>query len=233
MKWNSRLMETWEWNAPIVNEKQKQKVASRVASFVKEGDVIGVGSGSTSYMALQAIARRVKEEHLNIQAIPTSQEMMWFCIQAEIPVTTLEVQIPDWSFDGADEVDPDHNLIKGRGGAMFKEKLMIMASPRTYIMVDRSKIVSTLGLNFPVPVEVFPSAIRVVEREMEYLSPSSVHLRTGNGKDGPVITENGNLILDVWFRDIPISLEKDIKAIPGVVESGLFMGYKNIGIVHD
>lgn len=216
-----------------MHEEQKLRIATRIASLVQAGDIIGVGSGSTSYLALQAIARRVHEEHLPIQAIPTSMEMRLFCIQADIPVTTLDMHSPDWSFDGADEVDPDHNLIKGRGGAMFKEKLLIMASPKAYIMIDRSKMVTTLGLNVPVPIEIFPAALHIVEQELSYLSPSDIILRTGKGKDGPVITENGNLILDVWFRDIPISLEKDIKAIPGVLESGLFIGYKHIEIIHD
>lgn len=109
-------MDNLKWNTPILHEEQKLRIATRIASLVQAGDIIGVGSGSTSYLALQAIARRVHEEHLPIQAIPTSMEMRLFCIQTDIPVTTLDMHSPDWSFDGADEVDPDHNLIKGRGG---------------------------------------------------------------------------------------------------------------------
>jgi len=233
MKWNSRIVETLAWNTTIKNKKQKQIVASRIASLVKDGDVIGVGSGSTSYLALMAIARRVKEEQLQIKAIPTSLEILLFCIQENIPVTTLDNHVPEWCFDGADEVDPSNNLIKGRGGAMFKEKLLIRACPKAFIMVDRSKIVSALGTNFPIPVEVFPTALPVVEKEMGKLSPSEISLRTGKGKDGPVITENGNLIMDVWFKDISPDLEKNIKSITGVIESGLFWGYQNIELVHD
>ena len=125
----------------------------------------------------------------------------------------------------ADEVDPDHNLIKGRGGALFKEKLLICSSSRTFILVDESRQVSFLGSRFPVPIEVFPMALPYVEREVLTMGALRTELRLAKGKDGPVITENGNLILDAWFGNIHSSLEQEIKSITGVVENGLFMGY--------
>ena len=135
------------------------------------------------------------------------------------------IRLTDWTFDGADEVDPDRNLIKGRGGALFKEKLLISSSNRTFILVDESKQVSFLGSRFPVPVEVFPMAFPYVEREIRAMGASRTQLRPAKGKDGPVITESGNLILDAWFSNIHSSLEKEIKSVTGVIENGLFMGY--------
>lgn len=152
------------------------------------------------------------------------------CIQLGIPQTTLLDKKPDWTFDGADEVDPEQSLIKGRGGAMFKEKLLIRNSTETYIIIDESKFVSQLGSKFPVPVEVFPTSLLYAEKELIALGARDVSLRMAKGKDGPVITENGNFILDAWFDSIESSLERDIKSITGVIESGLFIGY-NVEII--
>jgi ribose 5-phosphate isomerase A len=139
-------------------------------------------------------------------------------------VGTLLQYCPDWSFDGADEVDGERNMIKGRGGAMFLEKIVMQASPRNYILVDQSKLVARLGEKFAIPVEVLPMALRVVERELSRLGTTEQALRLAVKKDGPEITEHGNLILDVRFPQIGKSLERDLAAIPGVIESGLFMG---------
>lgn len=220
------LISTLEWSGTITNRNGKEKVAQVIAAKVKDGDVLGVGSGSTVYMALLAIAERIKTEKLNILAIPTSLEISMFCSKLGIPLTTMFEHTPHWLFDGADEVDPNNSLIKGRGGAMFKEKLLISASPLSYIIVDDSKMVSRIGTNFPVPVEVFPQALLHVEAELKKLGANSIKLRPAVGKDGPIITENNNLILDCYFDEVPDSLERDIKSITGVIESGLFMGYK-------
>ena len=148
-----------------------------------------------------------------------------FCSKLGVPLTTLYENKPDWLFDGADEVDPNNSLIKGRGGAMFKEKLLISSSEVSYIIVDDSKMVTKLGSNFPVPVEVFPQALLYVEKELQQLGANDILLRPAKGKDGPVITENGNMILDCKFDEIGNSMERDIKSITGVIESGLFIGY--------
>ncbi|WP_280744894.1 MULTISPECIES: ribose 5-phosphate isomerase A [unclassified Parabacteroides] len=226
MKWEKNIIDSFPWSKEISRRDEKEKVAAKIAGMVKDGDVIGVGSGSTSYLALLAIAQRVKGEGLHIKAIPTSQEITMTCAQLGIPVTSLMEYQPDWAFDGADEVDPNHSLIKGRGGAMFKEKLLINSSPRNYILTDSSKMVSRLGMKFPVPVEVFPQALTYVGKALEELSPREIKLRMAEGKDGPIITENGNLILDVWFDAIPDTTETALKSITGVIESGLFIGYQ-------
>lgn len=225
MNWNNDIATTLPWTKEIKNREQKEKVAQKIADRVKDGDVIGVGSGSTSFLAIQAISKRVQEQQLRIVTIPTSYEVSLTCSIVGLPTTTLLHAKPDWAFDGADEVDQDKNLIKGRGGAMFAEKLVIKSSPETYILVDSSKFVTQLGNTFPVPIEVDPRAVHLVEKELTKLDARKVKLRSAIAKDGPVITEAGNIILDVHFTHIETSLEKDIKLIPGVIESGLFMGY--------
>lgn len=190
----------------------------------------GFGSGSTSYLATIAIAEKIKNNNINILAIPTSLEIKMLCSYLGIATTTLIEKKPDWCFDGADEVDENKWLIKGRGGAMFKEKLNIVNSPITYILVDESKKVNKLGSKFKVPVECFPNAINYVKSELIKLNGTEIELRKAIGKDGPCITENGNFILDVKFDNITQDLEEKIKSITGVIESGLFINY-NIEVV--
>ncbi|MDB5001999.1 MAG: ribose-5-phosphate isomerase [Mucilaginibacter sp.] len=225
MNWNSDIIKNLSWAGTINNRAGKQKVADQIVSKIKDGDVIGIGSGSTVYLTLFAIAEKIKAEKLNILAIPTSIEISTACSKLGIPLTSLYEHKPDWCFDGADEVDPAHNLIKGRGGALFKEKLLISSSPLNYIIVDDTKLVDKLGTKFPVPVEVFPSALLHVEEGLKAVGANSIVLRLAGGKDGPVITENGNLLLDVHFDNIYNELELKIKAITGVIESGLFINY--------
>lgn len=225
MIWKNKIATTLQWAREISNKEQKEAVARKVAERVKNGDVIGVGSGSTSFLALQAISEKVKNENLNVLAIPTSHEVSLTCSILGIPTSTLLNARPDWSFDGADEVDPHKNLIKGRGGAMFAEKIVMKSSPENYILVDQSKFVANLGEKFAVPIEVDPRAVNLVEEELLKLDATDISLRLAVSKDGPVITETGNIILDVRFKEITTAFEKEIKSIPGVVESGLFINY--------
>ncbi len=225
MKWSNNIITGLSWSTTITNREAKEKVAKEVANQAINGQVIGAGSGSTVYLALFALAERIQKEGLQIQVIPGSMEISMTCIQLGIPQTTLWAHKPDWTFDGADEVDTSLHLIKGRGGAMFKEKLLICNSAKTFILIDESKLVERLGVHFPIPIEVFPPALTYVEEQIKKLNAAEVTLRLAKGKDGPVLTENGNFILDARFNGIPLSLEKDIKSITGVMESGLFIGY--------
>jgi len=225
MNWQSDIIKNLSWSDTIINREAKQKVALQIAAKVRDGDVIGVGSGSTSFLALVAIAERVKAEKLNIKAIATSIELSMACSHLGVPLTTLFENRPDWLFDGADEVDPKRSLIKGRGGAMFKEKLMMASSLKNYIIIDESKLVDKLCTNFPVPIEIFPQALLHVEERLIALGATSILLRPAKGKDGPVITENGNLVVDAKFDNVPDDLEIKIKSITGVIESGLFIGF--------
>lgn len=230
MNWDIKEKYT-NWNSEITNIEQKKKVAQKIADLVKDGDVIGFGSGSTSFLAVKEISEKIKKEHIKIIAIPTSYEIKLLCNSLDIPTTSIMEKKPDWSFDGADEVDSNHWLIKGRGAAMFKEKLNIVNSEKVYILVDDSKFVNKLGEKFKVPVECYPETVNHVKEQLYKMDAVECELRTGKGKDGPIITENNNFILDVKFKDIDVELEKKIKLIVGVVETGLFIGYPNIEII--
>ena len=231
MNWGEDILTKVEFN-DINQREEKERIARKITEKVKDGQVIGFGSGSTSYLTVIEIAKKIKEENINIIAIPTSLEIKMLCARLEILTASIMEMKPDWSFDGADEVDNNNWMLKGRGGAMFKEKLNIANSPITYILIDRSKRVEKLGSKFKVPVECFPEAINYVNEELVKLGGKEIELRKAMGKDGPILTENNNVILDVKFEEITKELEKDIKAIPGVIESGLFIDY-NVEIVSE
>ena len=232
MDWNEQMMCNIEWNEEIQNRELKEKLALKIAQIVREGEVIGFGSGSTSFLAVCAIADRIKKENIKITAIPTSHEIKMLCAKFNIPTATLLEKKPDWCFDGADEVDKNSWMIKGRGAAMFQEKLNIVNSKKTYILVDNSKFVSYLGEKHSIPIECYPNSICFVKEELYKLGAKEILLRKAKGKDGPIITENGNFILDAKFDDIKENLEKRLKQIIGVIETGLFIGY-NVEILSE
>lgn len=206
----------------ISRKEEKIKLGKKIAERVKDGQTIGFGSGSTSYLTAIEIGKKVEKEHLHIIAIPTSKEIENVCKQYKIQIGNLVENKIDWAFDGADEVDPDNNMMKGMGAAMFKEKLNILNSPINYILIDQTKFVKELGEKHPVPVEVFPQALEYVSRKLEELGATETIFRG--------MTENQNAILDVRFEKIDNKLEAKIKNITGVIESGLFMGY-NVEII--
>lgn len=224
MEWNKNILSKIDFE-DIKNEEEKKDVAEKIANKIKDGDIIGFGSGSTAYLTIQAIAEKMQKENIKITAIPTSYEVELLCNFLNIPTTTLQNAKPDWSFDGADEVNKDNWMIKGRGGAMFREKLNIANSTITYILVDKTKLVKKIGENFAIPVECYPGTLNYVKEELLILGAKSVEIRKAEKKDGPIITESGNIILDARFDEISEHLEKDIKSITGVIESGLFIGY--------
>ncbi|HPQ51506.1 MAG: ribose 5-phosphate isomerase A [Alphaproteobacteria bacterium] len=225
MLWTNPLSKKLPDYGQIANLEEKTSVARKLAGEVKDGQVIGVGSGSTSFLALQEIARAANEKNYRCRFIPSSREIHMTCLALGLSVASLLDARPDWYFDGADEVDKDGNLIKGRGGAMTREKMVMVASPKTFILVDKSKFVDKLGMNFPVPVEVNQESANYVEEELLKLGATDTKVRPAKGKDGAIVTESGHFILDARFADIGASLEKDIKSITGVIESGLFWGY--------
>lgn len=211
----------------ISNYEDKLKVARNLAAGVESGQVIGAGSGSTAFVAIHAIAERVSAGEIDsVTLIPTSIEVQLTIASLGLRVGDLAADTPHWLFDGADEVDPAGNLIKGRGGALFREKILFRATEDRRVLVDQSKHVEHLGSRFAVPVEVEPIALPVVAPELEKLFPTEIEIRKAAGKDGPVVTELGNLIVDCRFDGIAPDLEASIKSITGVVESGLFQGYQ-------
>lgn len=224
-------MKEFDWENNIENKEEKLKLAIKIASRVKNNEIIGFGSGTTSYLAVKEIAKKVKEENLKIKAIPTSKIIEDLCKELEIEVTTLDKEKPDWCFDGADEVDKNNWLIKGMGAALYKEKLNIKASNENYILVDETKFVDKLGSKHPVPIECDYELIESIKLKLLELGAKKVELKMSNN-DGnkPLITDNGKVILHAWFDEIYEGLEGKIRNIEGVLESGLFIGY-NIIIV--
>jgi ribose 5-phosphate isomerase A len=217
----------------------KQQVGKAAADRVQSGSIVGLGTGSTTAFAIQYLGDRIKSGELtNIKGIPTSFQASVLAKQYGIPLTTLdEVDRIHIAIDGADEVDPQKNLIKGGGAAHTREKVVDSLAELFIVVVDQSKIVTALGSTFPVPVEVLPMAISPVTRALEKLG-GKPELRMGVKKDGPVITDQGNMVLDVTFASIPnpAELEKILNNIPGVLENGIFVGVTDIvliGEIHD
>jgi ribose 5-phosphate isomerase A len=214
----------------------KQQVGKAAADRVQSGSIIGLGTGSTTAFAIQFLGDRLKSGELsNIKGIPTSFQASVLAKQYGIPLTTLdEIDRIDIAIDGADEVDPQKNLIKGGGAAHTREKIVDSLAQEFIVVVDRSKLVDRLGSTFPLPVEVLPMAIAPVMKAIEALG-GKPELRMGIKKDGPVITDQGNMILDVNFGAIanPADLEVTLNNIPGVLENGLFIGVADVILVGD
>lgn len=213
------------WPANVTNIEDKLAAAERIAAKVSDGAMIGVGSGSATYMALWAIGKRVERESLSIRIATTSYETQTAADTLGIPTVPLGSVQPQWGVDGADEVDPQGRLIKGRGGAMFMEKILWTTCQRMYLAIDPTKHVERLGQGFPIPIEVDRHAVELVGRALDGQGCARWSLRLAGGKDGPVVTEWGNLVIDAWFDPIPHGLHAQLKALPGVIETGLFEGF--------
>jgi len=202
----------------------KKLVGHEAAKLVNDGDVVGLGTGSTTHYFIEELGERIKKEELKIMGIPTSYQSFFLAQKSGIPLTTLEEHNLDLAVDGADEVDPHLNLIKGGGAAHTLEKIVDASADKFVVVVDESKMVEKLGA-FPVPVEIIPQALRVVEEQIKNMG-GAPDLRMAQRKDGPVITDNGNLVVDIDFGLIeePRQLEIKLNSIPGVVENGIFSG---------
>jgi ribose 5-phosphate isomerase A len=214
------------WPREVKNLQFKLEVAGRIAARAADGQIVGIGSGSAAFLTLWAIGRRVAGEQLNIRVVTTSYETEVAASSLKLPMDRLGQATPDWGVDGADEIDGEGRLLKGRGGALFREKLLWNSSAHMVLAIDPSKHVERLGSHFPLPIEVHPNAVELVAARLTERGCRSAALRTGTGKDGPVLTESGFVLLDAHFREIPIGLHSEIKAIPGVLETGLFEGYE-------
>jgi len=215
-------------------ENEKRNAALAAVKHVKNNFVVGLGSGSTAAYAIEALGERIKREKIQLLAVPTSYQAFLLAVNYGITITTLEEHNTiDLTIDGADQIDPKLNLIKGMGAALAREKIVASASKQNITIADKNKKVKALGENnHPVPVEVLPFAISSVKRKIEKIGGTPV-LREGKGKLGPVITDNGNAVVDAVFGVIDNAerLEKQLKMIPGVVETGLFIGLTNIAYV--
>jgi ribose 5-phosphate isomerase A len=210
---------------------QKQRAALEAVKHVKDGYIVGLGSGSTAAFAIEAIGKRIEEENLHIMGIPTSYQAFLLAVECKIPITTLdEHPVIDVTIDGADQLTPELFLIKGGGAALAREKIVASASKLNVIIVDDAKKVKLLGeKNQFVPIEVLPFALPIVKETIIAMGGKPV-VREGKGKLGPTITDNGNAIIDAYFGEIvnPAGLAVKVKMIPGVVETGFFIGLTDI-----
>ncbi|RBQ24327.1 Ribose-5-phosphate isomerase A [Candidatus Methanobinarius endosymbioticus] len=192
------------------------------AEEIKDGQIIGLGTGSTTHYFIEKIGSRMKEEEMNLMGVPTSYQSFLLAKEWKIHVTTLEEHDVDIAVDGADEIDPDFNLIKGGGAAHTLEKIVDYSANELIIIADNSKMVDQLG-KFPVPLEIISESTKPVFSALKDMG-ADPQIRMAKYKDGPVITDSGNFVVDAAFHTIenPIQLEKDLNSIPGVVENGIF-----------
>ncbi len=202
--------------------KGKYNAAKLALELVKDGMVLGIGSGTTVEIFLDLLGEKMKKEGWEIYGIPSSYQSHLLAIKNGIRVVDLVEHEPEICIDGADQVDAKMNCIKGGGAAMTREKVVAMASEKVVIIVDESKLVEKLSM--PVPVEVLPFAYGYVLKRLGELG-AETKLRQGSGKIGPVITDNGNFIVDCDFGEISEQadeIELTLNQIPGVVENGIF-----------
>ncbi|MFQ6054214.1 MAG: ribose-5-phosphate isomerase RpiA, partial [Candidatus Bathyarchaeia archaeon] len=212
-------------------EAAKRRAAEKAVEHVESGYVVGLGSGSTAAHAIRAIGDRLRSGRLeDILGVPTSLQAAAEAISAGVPLTTLnEHPELDLSIDGADQIDGRLDAIKGGGGSLLREKVVASASRLYVIVADETKLTERLGEGCSLPIEVLPFALGPVLGRIGELG-GEARVRSGSGKLGPVVTENGNLIVDADFGAIsePRRLEAELKAVPGVIETGLFLGYADV-----
>jgi len=205
----------------------KQVVADAAIREVKSGMILGLGSGSTAALMIKSLANEIRSGKLqNIRGVATSFQSEVLALELDIPLIDLaSVSHIDLAIDGADEVDPGFQLIKGGGACHVREKLVASKAKQLLIVVDETKLVKNLNQSFPLPVEALPNAWKQVQEVISEMHASS-SLRMATKKAGPVVTDQGNLILDVLFNDgikNPKDIEMKINNIPGVLENGLFV----------
>jgi len=213
----------------------KEIAGRRAAELVEDGMTVGLGTGSTVWFTLVRLAERVRAEGLSIRGVPTSVDTEEKARRLGLVLASLaEVEAIDLTIDGADEVDPSFHLTKGGGGALLREKVVAHISRREAIVLGRAKLVERLGITFPLPVEAVEFALPVVEREVRRLGGEP---RRRSAQDGtPYRTDNGHPILDCRFPrgiDDPAALELALDRIPGVVETGLFVGLAHVLVIGD
>lgn len=210
----------------------KRAAGLAAAALVENGMRIGLGTGSTTAFAIEAVGRRVREEGLDVAGVPTSFAAQRLARQHGVPTLTLDdleletgAHALDLALDGADEVDPEGRLVKGRGAAHVREKVVASLAARFAVLIDPSKQVGRLGTTMPVPVEVLPMAEPSVSQALRRLGAEPA-LRMGARKDGPVVTDQGLWVVDARFDGIddPDRLGAEIDGLPGVLGHGLFLG---------
>ncbi|MCP3917853.1 MAG: ribose-5-phosphate isomerase RpiA [bacterium] len=213
----------------------KEAAGRRAAELIEDGMRVGLGTGSTVYYTLARLAERIEEEGLALRCVPTSLDTEAKAQELGIPLQALDdVEQIDLTIDGADEIDGDFNMTKGGGGALLREKVVAYISKREAIVVTRPKLVERLGTTFLLPVEVAPFARPVVAREIRRIGADPILRQREPGIS--FVTDNENEILDCKFPDgiaDPAAMERELDAIPGVVETGLFIGLAHVVVIGD
>jgi ribose 5-phosphate isomerase A len=200
----------------------KKRAGYRAAEYITNGMTVGLGTGSTVAFTMERIKERIEEEELSILCVPTSIQTSMRAVALGIPLIGLEqAERINLTIDGADQIDPMHQLIKGRGAAHVRERIIADASDRLIIVADPSKLCDCL--TGPIPIEIIPFSLSHVIRRLMALG-GTVTVREGSKKDGPVISDNGNIVLDYFPDHIAdaCNLETVLNMIPGVVSCGLF-----------
>ena len=205
----------------------KMNAAKSAIALIPKQGAMGLGSGSTVAIFAKELGQRIASGDADVSVVPSSYQAYQLAIDYNIPLTNLDLT-PELvlTIDGADEVDKELNLTKGGGGALFREKIVASASKKLVIIVDESKLVDHLGTKFHIPVEVFPFSLGIVQKKIRQMGIEPI-LRQAVKKMGPVVTDNGNFILDLKFpKPIlnPAQIATDLKMIPGTIETGLFVG---------
>ena len=205
----------------------KLNAAKSVIPLIPKQGAIGLGSGSTVAIFAKELGRQIAANEVNVSVVPSSYQAYQLAVDYKIPLTNLDLN-PSLliTVDGADEVDKDLNLTKGGGGALFQEKVVASASDKLIIIADESKLVDHLATRFEIPIEILPFALGVVQRKITAMGITPT-VRQAQKKMGPVVTDNGNFILDLKFPEPiqnPAKVAVDLKMISGVVETGLFIG---------
>jgi ribose 5-phosphate isomerase A len=215
-------------------QEAKIRAAEKVIEHIQDGMIIGVGSGTTASEGIRLLGEKIRNGTLRgIMAVPTSYQAIQEAVKAGIPLTTLdEHPVLDFGFDGADQIDQELNAIKGGGGALLREKIVASCCKEYVLIADQTKVTDVLGRDQPVYLEVHPMAVAPVLRKLRNMGAKPT-VRQAVGKLGPVVTDNGNNLIDADFGPIhnPGYLNARLHSVQGVMETGLFIGYCKIAYI--
>jgi ribose 5-phosphate isomerase A len=215
-------------------ERAKKRAAAMAVNHIKNNMVLGLGSGTTAAEAIRIIGEKIRNNEIkNIKGVPTSYQAIQEAIKARIPLTTLD-EYPelDLGFDGADQIDSELNAIKGNGGALLREKIVASCCREYILIMDETKKSNKLGIDQPVYLEVHPMGVTPLLLKLEKMGARS-KVRQSSDKVGPVVTDNGNNLVEAYFGaiDYPRELNQRLHSLQGVLETGLFIGYADIAYV--
>jgi ribose 5-phosphate isomerase A len=212
----------------------KKRAATKAVEHIESGMILGIGSGTTTAEAIKIIGEKLKEGEIkNIKGVPTSYQSIQEAVKSRIPLTTLdEYPFLDLGIDGADQIDPSLNAVKGHGGAMLREKIVAACCKKYILIADDTKLTNVLGTQQEIYLEVHPFAITPVLKKILSMG-AKASVRQAANKLGPVVTDNGNNIIDALFGPIenPRRLNRKLHSVQGLIETGLFIGYADLAYI--